>query len=575
MDHLTRQIKTEQVRAIYRQLPTTITAIFGGAMLLFIFWDIHPHKLLINWFFLVITLHGVVASALIFCHSKYANNDLYQSYWNVFILLFSLFAGVVWGSTGVIFYSDIIEYQLFIIIWIWAMGAGMSALLVASKPAFYIMMVPLYFPLIIRLYLDSDDFHLGLSVVTFLWLGSIIYFHHFNQKTLLEAIRLRFHNVELVEELKKRNQEIERANLAKSQFLAAASHDLRQPLHAQNLFLAELDQYLDNPVARRIMGGLESSIYSMRKLLNSILDISKLDAGVVDPSVKIFLISPLLHELKSEFEPVANERGVELRMNDCSVAIKSDPVLLGSIVRNLIANAIRYSNGNKVLFGCRRRGRTLEIQVLDQGIGIPNTEKDDIFNPFVQLGNPERDREKGLGLGLSIVQRISDLLKHPVSVSSEVAKGTIFSIEVPIADRTFAINQKETGINDKVSSIKGKRILVIDDDQDIRTAMQGLLESWGCFPTVFGDISEALAHLDHFNEEIDLIISDYRLTDNNTGIQAIKDIRNKTGVNTAAVLITGDTSADRLREVKESGYPVLFKPVLAKDLYKIIGQVCR
>lgn len=581
MSSLKNKINAEQLRAVYRQLPTVITSIVGAGLMLFMLWQVHNIDVLIGWF-LAVTAVSVLGLVLYLFFIKNDPGDLSRPYWTLLFLCFVVCLGATWGSIGIIFYDAPIKYQLFVVLWLWAMGAGMSTLMLAHKPAFYIMVTLLLMPLAIRLAMDLDDFHLGLSASTFVWMLALVYFHHVNYKTLLEAINLRFLNVELVSELTHKKKEAEKANLAKSQFLAAASHDLRQPLYAQGLFLAQLDQYVDNTTGRRILGGLESSIYAMRKLLNAILDISKLEAGVVDPHIKSVPISILLHELNIEFESLANEKGVQLRVRKCSLTIETDPALLGSILRNLVANAVRYTENGRVLLGCRRRGKSLVIQVLDTGIGIPQYKQDEIYSPFVQLDNPEHDREKGLGLGLSIVRQTAQLLKHPMTLRSEEGKGSVFSIAVPVSlETTVDLNaeDKSTTLLDSLlaDKIKGKRILVIDDDEQVRVGMLGLLKSWGCIPLVIGSVGEIstqceLGGVSNANP-IDIILADFHLTKNTTGIQAIEEVRKQARKLIPAALITGDTSVDRLRDAKNSGFPILHKPVLASELKRFIGEL--
>ncbi len=227
--------------------------------------------------------------------------------------------------------------------------------------------------------------------------------------------------------------EAERANAAKSKFLAAASHDLRQPVQALVYFSNVLALKVKDDSARAVLGDMQHSIDAIGGLLDSLLDVSKLDAGIVVPTVQEFSVAALLERMQVEFAPMAADRGLRLTVMPCEARIVSDPHLLGRIVQNLVANAVRYTASGRILIGCRRAGAALRICVLDTGSGIPQDRLDDIFEEFTQLENPERDRSKGLGLGLAIVDRLSRLLGHPVAVRSTVGRGSMFAVSVPIA----------------------------------------------------------------------------------------------------------------------------------------------
>lgn len=576
MTLLQQQITAEQLRAVYKQLPTIVSAVAGAAILIYILKDEHPRNLLIIWLGLVFI--NCIVAALLYRHyiKNKKTNPPRQTWkifnWGVLFCAFTFFTGMVWGSMGVIFYNASIEYKLFIVVWLWALSAGIVSLLVAYKPAFYSMILPLLTPLIIQLATDNNSFYHGISAATFLWMLSLMYFYHGNHKIFLEAISLRFHNAELARNLAIKNTEAKSAILAKSQFLAAASHDLRQPLHAQSLFLAELDQYVDNKTGRRILGGLESSIYAMRKLLNAILDISKLDAGTITATKNTFSISTIFINLQAEFKPLADEKNITLRIQNCSLLIYTDPILLERIMRNLMANAIRYTHKGKVLVGCRRHTDSVSIHVIDTGIGIANDKLNDVFIPFLQLGNPERDREKGLGLGLSIVQRTADLLGHDINLISIQNKGTSVSIDVPLSNNFPKIKHQQPSTT-STKNISGKRILIIDDDTDVRTAMAGLLKSWGCKPLAFQNLHDALKHSNQNKKIIDAILSDFNLSENTSGIIAIAELRKKHNANIPAALITGDTSVEKLLEAKNSHHPIIHKPVLANELHALISKL--
>ena len=227
-------------------------------------------------------------------------------------------------------------------------------------------------------------------------------------------------------------EEAERANLGKSRFLAAASHDLRQPLQTLSLLQAMLADSISDPGASQLIERLDKTITAMSGLLDKLLDINQLEAGVVQPKPCEFAIGDVLQQMRTEFEIHAADAGLSLRVVPCHITVRTDPRLLEQILRNMLSNATKYTSQGKVLLGCRRRGERLSIEVWDTGTGIPQTELSAIFKEFHQLDNPAGKRAKGLGLGLAIVQRIADLLEVPISVRSRLGRGSVFAVEVPL-----------------------------------------------------------------------------------------------------------------------------------------------
>jgi CheY-like chemotaxis protein len=247
-------------------------------------------------------------------------------------------------------------------------------------------------------------------------------------------------------------------------------------------------------------------------------------------------------------------------------------VILERIVANLVSNAIRYTHSGRVLLGCRRRGASVRIELWDSGVGIAAEHRDSVFQEFFQLHNPERDRSKGLGLGLSIVKRSASLLGHPLHVWSEVGKGSCFAIEVPRAPASVLPVQPAVDLSASPDLVSGSFIVVIDDEQDIRFAMESVLQRWGCHVVCAGSAEEAVGALQAHLRAPDLIISDYRLRDNQTGIDALMRIREAIGENVPAIIITGDSAAGDIRQVSQLGLPLAHKPVSAEHLRGLIAD---
>ena len=371
--------------------------------------------------------------------------------------------------------------------------------------------------------------------------------------------------------LRQAKEEAERANLAKSKFLAAASHDLRQPVQALFFFAFALSHKLRDHPARAVVDDLERSLDALNILLDSLLDISRLDAGVVVPQDANFAVATLLDRLAAEFGPVAEAKGLSLRAVASTAVVRSDPALLSRVIQNLMANAIRYTVRGRVLIGCRRRGLDrMAIEVWDTGIGIPADRLDDIFEEFTQIGNPERDRAQGLGLGLAIVLRLSRLLDHRVRVRSRPGHGSVFSIEVPLVEsRPREINVRQwpaRGVNGR------QLVIVIDDEATVLRGLALVLEDWGYEVMSATSEEEALALLRAARRRPAVILADYRLRDGHTGSEAIQHIRVEFNEAIPSIIITGDTAPERLREAEASGFSILHKPVQPPELQTLLDK---
>jgi signal transduction histidine kinase/DNA-binding NarL/FixJ family response regulator len=377
------------------------------------------------------------------------------------------------------------------------------------------------------------------------------------------------------DELGRLYKQLEAANVAKSRFLAAASHDLRQPLHALNLFVAQLRTETDQFERSRVIAQIDAAVTAMDDLFNALLDISKLDAGAVAADVTEFPLAQILKRIERTFAPAAREKGLRLRMVPSNAWVRSDFILLERILLNLVSNAIRYTDRGGVTVGCRRRGRVLRIEVWDSGIGIPEDQRKNVFDEFYQLADPERIRRGGLGLGLAIVDRLCRLLDHPLEVTSTLGRGSRFAVSLPLAPSQpqsieNAIARK--AISDPVS---GKLILVIDNDVPVLDAMRGLLRSWGCRVVTAESDNSVLASLAAAKLRPDLVISDFRLSDGRTGIEIIGRLRSAFGAPLPAFLISGDIASERLREARAMGLHLLHKPVGAMALRAMINQLLR
>lgn len=419
------------------------------------------------------------------------------------------------------------------------------------------------------------------------------------------AERLQRHHEELEQrvaqatvELRSRKEEAELATQAKSRFLAAASHDLRQPIHALGMFVARLAQLPHDEETRHLITNLEASVRAMQDLLDALLDVSRLDADAVQAQIRPMPLAPLLAQLHNALLPVAQDKSLRLRVR-CTPGIEiwvhSDPTLLHRILLNLLSNALRYTGEGGVLLSCRvrrsaRDGDKVWIEVWDTGVGIAPEHQQDIFREFYQIGNPERDRSKGLGLGLNIVHRTARLLGHPLRLRSRLRHGTRFILELPLApegDRQSAFQMTESPR--PPDDLRGLRMLVIEDDGASGRALYGLLESWGCTVALVEGLQDALAVIDD-GFEPDVLLSDYRLRAGENGMRTIQSLRQHLRqLRTAhggmsnrdadrdlpAALMSGDTDPDLIQLCREVGLPLLHKPVRPAKLRTLLRRLSR
>jgi len=359
------------------------------------------------------------------------------------------------------------------------------------------------------------------------------------------------------------------ANQAKSRFLAAASHDLRQPIHALHLFLGTLNN-LDLPQqARRPLANVLRCTEAIDEMFVALLDVSKLDAGLIEPHLSDFPVITVLNRISNECTPQAQAKGLDLRVVPSSAWIRSDPLMVERILRNLVTNAIRYTNSGKILVGCRRkREGQLELVVYDTGVGIATEEQDKIFGEFYKAGIPQVG-QPGLGLGLSIVYQLAKLLSAPLRLASSEGSGSMFAVTFPQTTSPVVNNLPAPPTNESFN-FNGYTVLVLDDDDAILEATRGLLEQWGCYVITATTIGEAIRLIMESPKLPDALICDYRLRGKENGATAVSVICEEFNSEIPAMLITGDTSPKRILKLKETGLPVLHKPLKSNEFRKAL-----
>ncbi len=392
-------------------------------------------------------------------------------------------------------------------------------------------------------------------------------YQHLEQRVAQRTSELTALNDQLLQEIDERRRvesrlreaklEAEQANLSKTKFLAAVSHDLLQPLNAARLFTSALLERPSETLVRNVSNSLED----VENLLGTLVDISKLDAGVIKADIAPFALSELLDNLAVEYTELARSEGLELHFVGCSALVRSDIQLLARILRNLLSNALRYTYKGRVVLGCRRQHQRLSIQVWDSGMGIAEERLEEIFQEFKRGDVQRPDQDRGLGLGLAIVEKIAGILGHRVSVRSWPGKGSMFSVEVPLSATAPKSLPMLAMSEPMLERLQGARVWVLDNDAAICAGMRTLLEGWGCQVITALSEQDLARQVDNYHAEADLLIADYHLDDDQNGVDAVARINGRRGRAIPALMITANYSNELKLQIRELGHTLMHKPV--------------
>ncbi len=569
-------ILAEQVYALFRSVVLGVTAAALAALLmagaLARAGVVEPRPAML-WSGFVVLCAGVhLALAFVFGRRRTDDPRRLRGWARVFTAI-CLLEGLGWGfaSTGMVADSDFVVALIAIAVTIGATAGAITAF-GSYLPAYLAFIWPANIPFMMLNLVSAEPLRevsgmlLGIFIVAMTGLGVLA------NRSFRELVGLRLKTEELAADLRRQKDVAEAANRAKSAFLAAASHDLRQPVHAIGLFIGALKAIPMADEGRAIVRQMEESNNATDGLFNALLDISRLEAGVVDVNPVAFPIGPLIERVSRDHVAEAQNKGLSLTTVASRLVVMSDPVLVERILRNLVENAVRYTRRGAILVGCRRSGDNVRLCVIDTGPGIAAGEQGKIFAEYYQLGNPERDRTRGLGLGLAIVRRLSDLLGCPLRLSSAVGRGSCFEIVLPRTDEatTRRVMERQTE-----SVLATGLIAVVDDEQPILEAMTALLTSWGHQVVTASSGDEALALLSTRHDRPDLLICDYRLRQHENGIEVIERLRSEYNHAIPALLISGDTAPDRLAEAEASALVLLHKPVPNGRLRAAINNLMR
>ncbi len=566
--HRQQRILVEKVNLLQRHLTV---AIVGGLIAFSIMthwlWDKFPKPVLGSLYAVMIAISVLRVLHLIKVHKiPTAIENVRRRGSNLTLL--STLSGTTWGALGFIAVTpgDPVTSLIMIMVLTGMVASATASLAHLSLP-YYLFILPAMLPAALKFFSFEDTSFFLVGLLILLYLAASVQFSRDIRQSALQAINLKFDNLNLIERLTVEKQKAEdaaalahRSNESKSKFLAAASHDLRQPLQALRLLAATLKvQTLNQSDSAATINSVDDSVHALKELFDSLLDISRLDSGTVDLQIEHFALADLLNRIRPDFQTLAQEKNLRYECADTDVIVATDRVLLERVARNVIHNAIRYTNAGTVTVSTIPHADTIALTVSDTGQGIAENETSNIFDEFVQLENPERDRSKGLGLGLSIVKRVVNLLDLKLDLQSTPGVGTRISVTIPRGD-----TDQIAKATPKLPAIQGDLgdlfVLIIDDEQAVRQALQGLLQQWGCMVLACGSAEDALRSLREFEYDPDIILADYRLRENKTGSEAIAMIRHHSQHHIPAVIITGDVAPEQLVELDELDDPVMHKP---------------
>jgi signal transduction histidine kinase/CheY-like chemotaxis protein len=372
--------------------------------------------------------------------------------------------------------------------------------------------------------------------------------------------------------LQNAKEDADRANKAKSVFLASASHDLRQPLNAMQMYIAALKTKVNDEEVLKIIEDINSVSASTARLLNALLDVSELEVGAIKPRYEEFPINNIFTSIFQSFSPLAKDKGLQFRIVPSSIFVKSDPDLLERILGNFMSNAIRYTQSGSVMIGCRRRDNMVSIEVWDTGCGISDDQMSSIFEDFYQIENKERDRSKGLGLGLALAKRLSISLNHKIESKSWLGSGSNFSVLVEIGKENSSDNKLENITN--IMDLSGVKVLLVEDDIDVLKSTKQLLESWGCIVSSGRDQEEIKNVIGSDGYLLpDIIVADNRLPGDASGIDVVKLVQKDLESLIPSVIVTGDVERGHVQSITDQGFPVLLKPIQPAKFRAILSHL--
>jgi len=585
-DELKHSSLPDEVRSVFEYMPATLAGYMAGTgVIALLYWAITPMGVMLSWlaaFFAIWLARGFTARQ--FARATPHTLANWQR-WRLYSNLGTLSSGVLWGATAWIFYphgDNIQQVGLIVLIYTFCVAA---VPVLATQPRIFLAYASLLMaPLAARIASEGTVYAYQLAGILLLIMSLTTMLARNYRQALERVIDLKLHADELLAQLRLEKQaaeaarrEAEVANRAKTQFFTAASHDLRQPLHAMGLFAEALRNKSHDDEVAHLVNSINASVDALEELFSELLDITRIDSGGVAVNPQHFEMADIFRKLRLHFEPTAFEKGLALRMRGGKHMVHADPLLVERILRNLVSNAIRYTQDGTVLVGCRKRGDRVLLQVWDTGPGISESEQTRIFDEFYQVpgsnvvGSHER---KGLGLGLSIVKRLAGLMDAPLNIRSRPGHGTVFTVELPPGKAVPAAVAAVPGKGPLGLTLEGRLIVVVEDEPAVRSGLEALLRGWGASIASFDSVetSAEWARTSPAESKVpDLLIVDYRLENGRNGVEAIVALRERFGRQVPAIVVTGSTMTGHDKEAQEKDFHLLIKPVVPNKLRAMIA----
>lgn len=578
--------EVERIHGLYSYVPTTLAGNAAGASVMaLLFWDHAPRWLLAAWMVMFWGLWIFRMWALVAFRGRNVQTLAAAQPWFRIWVGATMGSGIVWGSAAWLFYPHGgTTERIGLLLTVYSFCVAGMPILAPMRKVYNTFALLCFAPTVLRVGLPGgfDDLVLAGVLLTIVAMTTLLASdYRLNYENLLK-LKLRADELGAQLRIEKAaadaaRQQAEVANRSKTQFFAAASHDLRQPLHAMGLFAEALRQRSHDEEVIHLVNSINGSVDALEGLFSELLDITKIDTGGVETQAEHFNIGALFGRLKLHFEPTAFEKGLGLRFRGGAHNAFADPVLVERILRNLVSNAIRYTQDGTVLVSCRKRGTRLLLQVWDTGVGIREREQERIFEEFYQV--PQGDalaphQRKGLGLGLAIVKRLAGLMEAPLSLRSRPGHGTVFSLELPPGKAPRAVAPALSGKAPIGLTLDRRRIVIVEDEPAVRDGLEVLLKGWGASVRSFETVSasRAWAQSDEAgNEPPDLLIVDYRLEHGHTGVEAIQALRERFGPGVPAIMVSGSTMTNHEVDAQVHNFHLLVKPVVPNKLRAMIS----